>query len=41
MPVIRKYNQLHGVTTIDGMGSFEEVFARMSVALEDGLKNLG
>jgi adenylate kinase len=40
VPVIRKYNQLHGVTTIDGMGSFEEVFAKMSAALEDGLKNL-
>jgi adenylate kinase len=40
VPVIRKYNQLHDVTTIDGMGPFEEVFAKMSAALEDGLKNL-
>jgi adenylate kinase len=40
VPVIRKYNQLHGVTTIDGTGSFDKVFAKMSAALEDGLKNL-
>ncbi len=35
VPVIAKYNQLHGVVKVDGMGSFEEVFARTSAALED------
>lgn len=28
VPVIQKYEQLHGVTKIDGTGTFEEVFAR-------------
>jgi len=28
VPVIRKYEQRHGVATIDGTGTFEEVFAR-------------
>ena len=35
VPVIRKYNQLHGVTRIDGQGSFEEVSERLSAAMED------
>ncbi len=35
VPVIAKYNQLHGVVKVDGMGTFEEVFARTSAALED------
>ncbi len=30
VPVIEKYNQLHGVTKIDGLGSFNEVFERIS-----------
>ena len=34
VPVIEKYNQLHGVTKIDGMGTFDEVFARTSSVLE-------
>ncbi len=34
-PVIRKYNQLHGVTQIDGKASFEEVSARISAAMEE------
>lgn len=37
-PVIRKYNQLHGVTKIDGMGPFEAVFDRISKAMSDGGK---
>jgi adenylate kinase len=40
VPVIEKYKQLHGVIKIDGMGTFEEVFARISAGLEDGVKNL-
>ena len=40
VPVIEKYNQLHGVTRIDGMGSFEEVFQRLSFEIENGLKNI-
>ncbi len=40
VPVIRKYNQLHGVTKIDGMGCFEEVFAKLSDEIENGFKNL-
>lgn len=34
VPVIEKYNQLHGVVKINGMGSFEDVFARTSAAVE-------
>jgi len=30
LPVIEKYGQLHGVTKIDGTGTFEEVFAACS-----------
>jgi adenylate kinase len=40
VPVIEKYNQLHGVTKIDGMGSFEDVFARTSAVIENGFKNM-
>jgi adenylate kinase len=40
VPVIQKYNQLHGVIKIDGLGSFDEVFARISAAVESGFKNL-
>ncbi|RKX36205.1 MAG: adenylate kinase [Verrucomicrobia bacterium] len=40
-PVIDKYNQLHGVTKIDGMGSFDEVFQRLSAEVEDGFKRNG
>lgn len=40
VPVIAKYNQLHGVIKIDGMGTFDEVFARISAAIENGLRNL-
>ena len=37
VPVIRKYNQLHGVTTIDGTGTFDEVFSRVASEVENGL----
>jgi adenylate kinase len=40
VPVIEKYNQRHGVIKIDGLGSFDEVFARISAAIEDGLRNM-
>ncbi len=35
VPVIAKYNQLHGVVKVDGLGSFEEVFTRTSAALAE------
>jgi adenylate kinase len=40
VPVIEKYNQLHGVIKIDGLGSFDEVFSRIAAAMENGFKNL-
>jgi adenylate kinase len=40
VPVIAKYNQLHGVVKVDGQGTFEEVFARISAVIEDGFKSL-
>ena len=40
VPVIQKYNQLHGVIKIDGLGTFDEVFLRISSAMEGGFKNL-
>jgi len=40
VPVIAKYNQLHGVTKVDGMGTFDEVFARLSAVVESGFKML-
>ncbi len=40
VPVINKYKQLRGVTTIDGLGSFEEVFERVCEEVETGMKNM-
>lgn len=40
VPVIEKYNQLHGVIKINGQGTFGEVFMRISAAMESGVKNL-
>ncbi|NTW24855.1 MAG: adenylate kinase [Lentimicrobium sp.] len=40
VPVIEKYKQLHGVTKVDGLGSFEEVFERISLEIETGFKRL-
>lgn len=37
VPVIEKYAQLHGVTKVDGNGSFEEVFAGMSREIAESL----
>ena len=38
IPVIDKYEQLHGVIKIDGLGTFEEVSERIEAAIEDSLK---
>lgn len=38
VPVIEKYQQLHGVVKVDGMGSFDEVFSRMEAAFNTGAK---
>lgn len=38
VPVIEKYNQLHGVIKIDGRGSFNEVFLRTTAAVENAIK---
>ena len=40
VPVIQKYNQLHGVKKIDGMGTFDEVFNRISQEVEEGIKSM-
>lgn len=40
VPVIEKYNQLHGVIKINGMGSFDEVFNKISTEIENGLKHM-
>ncbi len=40
VPVILKYNQLHGVTKINGVGTFQEVFERLSFEIENGFKNM-
>jgi len=40
VPVIEKYNELHGVEKINGIGTFEEVFDKISFEIENGFKNL-
>ena len=40
LPVIAKYSQRHEVVRIDGTGNFDEVLARLSVVVEDGLRRL-
>jgi adenylate kinase len=40
IPVIERYDQLHSVTKIDGVGSFEEVFTRLSFEVEKGIKHI-
>lgn len=39
VPVIEKYNQLHGVVKIDGMGSFDEVYKRISIEVKMGMRS--
>ena len=38
VPVVEKYNSLYGTTKIDGVGTYDEVFARISKEFEKGLK---
>jgi len=40
IPVIEKYNQLHGVTKIDGMGTFEVVFQKLCDVIEKKFPSL-
>lgn len=40
VPVIEKYNQLHGVKKVDGVGEFNDVFERIASELESVLKHL-
>lgn len=40
VPVIEKYNRLHGVTKIDGRGTFDEVYKKISYEIENGFRNL-
>jgi adenylate kinase len=40
VPVIEKYNQLHAVVKVNGMGPFEEVFERLSSEIENGFKHI-
>jgi adenylate kinase len=40
VPVIEKYNQLHGVVKVNGEGTLEEVYKRISFEIENGFKNM-
>ena len=40
LPVIAKYDQMIGVTKINGVGSFDQVFDRLCSEIENGVKNL-
>lgn len=40
VPVISKYNELHGVVKIDGMGTFDDVLGRTCAAVERGMKGM-
>jgi adenylate kinase len=40
VPVIERYNQVHGVVKIDGRGTFEEVFNKISTEIEAGIKHI-
>ena len=40
VPVIEKYNQLHGVIKVDGQGTFDEVCARISAGIEEGFRSM-
>jgi len=39
-PVIEKYNQLHGVIKVDGVGDFDEVFNKICTHIEGKFKNI-
>jgi len=40
IPVIKKYNEQHGVVKIDGQGTFEEVLQKLCIEVEKSLKSL-
>ena len=40
IPVIEKYNQMHGVIKVNGLGTFDEVFQRLSEIIESGFKKI-
>ncbi|MDL2262901.1 adenylate kinase [Bacteroidales bacterium OttesenSCG-928-I21] len=40
VPVIEKYNELHGVTKINGTGTFSEVFEKISEEIESGFRQI-
>jgi adenylate kinase len=40
VPVIEKYNQLHSVVKVNGMGTFEEVYEKLSFEVRNGFKNM-
>ena len=40
VPVIDKYKQLHGVTKVDGLGTFDIVFERIAAEIENGFKSM-
>jgi adenylate kinase len=40
VPVIEKYEKLHGVARVDGRGSFEEVAERISAVVENAFKDM-
>lgn len=40
IPVIEKYKQLHGVTKVNGLGTFDEVFQRIATEIENGFKRM-
>ncbi len=40
LPVIEKYKEIHDVSAVDGMASFDEVFGRISKEIESSFKTL-
>ncbi|MCU4175276.1 adenylate kinase [Carboxylicivirga sp. N1Y90] len=40
LPVIEKYKEVHDVSVVDGMASFDEVFGRISKEIESSFKSL-
>lgn len=40
VPVINKYNELHGVKKIDGMAPFDDVFEKLSNEIEQGFRKI-
>ncbi|MBB6479200.1 adenylate kinase [Spirochaeta isovalerica] len=41
VPVIEKYNEQHGVLKINGEGTFDEVFEKISTEIAKGLESMG